>query len=259
MKRFFLYAGVICLLLGGCAQSDDSVTPTQPSLPTQVIQASPSLTGAVIAAPTLEMITPTEMSQVELGPCSNAYFPVVDGATWVYDIDGVSQAVHTLSVDDEDSFHIAIVSGDSTAVLEGRCSQEGIILLEAGMEGNYFTDSGTSSTNTDYQEGVTLPNNLKVGDAWTQVTGLTGDSGEISLEARVITNYNVIGKETITVPAGTFETLKIEQRASMVIQGKEILTDGLLWYALGVGNVQTETGLGGGEKFLVRLISYDIP
>lgn len=75
----------------------------------------------------------------------------------------------------------------------------------------------------------------------------------------MITNYNVIGKETITVPAGTFETLKIEQRASMVIQGKEILTDGLLWYALGVGNVQTETGLGGGEKFLVRLISYDIP
>ncbi len=259
MKRFSLCIGVICLLLSGCAQSNDSLTPTQPSLPTQVIQTSPTLTGAVIAAPTLEMITPTEMSQAELGPCINAYFPVVDGATWVYDIDGASQAVHTLSIDDEDSFHIAIVGGDSTAVLEGRCSQEGIILLEAGMEGDYFTDSGTSSTNTDYQEGVTLPNNLKVGDAWTQVTGLTGDSGEISLEARVITNYNVIGKETITVPAGTFETLKIEQRASMVIQGKEILTDGLLWYALGVGNVQTETGLGGGEKYLVRLISYDIP
>jgi hypothetical protein len=108
---------------------------------------------------------------------------------------------------------------------------------------------------------VTLPNDLKVGSSWTQTLDILaeGGEGEETLSASIITNYTAVGVETVTVTAGTFEALKIEQSGSMTFMGQEILTLGILWYAEGVGNVQAETGMANGERFLSQLISYDIP
>jgi hypothetical protein len=156
------------------------------------------------------------------------------------------QVAHTMSVEEEGKFKIAMTDADSAAVLEGECTEEGIILMDRGMEGSFISGDGSSSTNSTSRTGVTLPNDLKVGSAWTQTID-------------IITNYNVVGTETVTVPAGTFEALKIEQSGSMTMMGQELLTQGTLWYAEGVGNVKAETGMANGERFLSQLISYDIP
>lgn len=266
MIRSILSILVVSLVLSACAQPNAGSLPTEPAFqmdaPTLALQASPAPTqaaGSNITVVTLTSATPPP--ERSGGPCGNPYYPVVDGATWVYDIEGLPQAVHTMSIEDEGKFKIAVVDVDSAAVLEGRCTADGIVLMEQGMEGSFFSESGSSSTSTLYNEGVTLPNDLKVGDAWSQVTGILADGADsdVSLSSRTITNYSVVGIESVTVPAGSFKALKIEQRATMEIYGKEIRTLGALWYVRGIGNVKTENGLEGGEKFLVQLVSYEIP
>jgi hypothetical protein len=184
----------------------------------------------------------------------------VDGASWVYDMGDLPQVVHTISVEEEGKFKVAMVDADSTAVLEGECTEEGIIIMDRGMEGSFFSESGSSSTTSTSRTGLTLPNDLKVGSAWTQTIDIIADGGEDgeTLSANIVTNYNVVGVETVTVSAGTFEALKIEQSGSMTMMGQEILTQGTLWYAEGVGNVKSETGLLG-EPFLIQLVSYNFP
>jgi len=264
MMKHIGFIFLVLIFLSGCAQAN--VTPATSARSVQVKAALPTLQASPVptqaSASNLSVVTPTPEPPAPDNSgsvCNNPYYPISDGATWVYDIDGSSQAVHTMSVEEEGSFKIAIVGVDSAAVLEGRCSEAGILLLESGMEGSYFTDSGSSSTSSDYQEGVTLPNNLQVGDEWSQTTGLTAEAGDLSQNARVISNYRVVGVESVTVPAGTFDALKIEQRSTMIFNGQELLTEATLWYALGVGNVRTENGLTGGDRFTLQLISYDIP
>jgi hypothetical protein len=262
MKQLLIVIFIVGLALSGCTQQNTAPTPAQVEAIAPSALVTPTPTQAAASNVSHETPTPTPpTAESPAGLCSNPYYPVVDGATWVYDVEGQPQAAHTMSVEEEGKFKIAIVDADSAAVLEGRCSEEGILLLEQGTEGSFFSESGSSSTTTLSQEGVTLPNDLKVGDSWSQVTSIMaeGGDGEESLTASIITNYSVMGMETVTVPAGTFEALKIEQKGSMVMNGQEIKTLGYLWYAMGVGNVKTENGMADGERFLVQLVSYDIP
>lgn len=262
MKTLLSVILLMSLTLSACAQENPTPLPTQVEAPAPATLASPTPTQA--SAPNIKVETPppaapeTESSG---GLCDNPYYPVVGGASWVYDMGDLPQVVHTMSVEEEGKFKVAMVDVDSAAVLEGECNEEGIVLMDRGMEGSFYSEDGSSSTTSTSRTGVTLPNDLKVGSSWTQTLDILaeGGEGEETLSASIITNYTVVGVETVTVPAGTFEALKIEQSGSMTFMGQEILTLGILWYAEGVGNVQAETGMANGERFFSQLISYDIP
>lgn len=265
MKKVIYSICILCVFLSGCAKQDSTQpAPTlvsQLDAPNPLVQPSPTPTQAAASSITVE--TPTSVPEPESsgGLCDNPYYPVVDGASWTYDMGDLPQVVHTISVEEEGKFKVAMVDVDSAAVLEGECAEEGIILMDRGMEGSFFSESGSSSTTSTSRTGVTLPNDMKVGSAWTQTIDIIAEGGEDgeTLSASIITNYNVVGMETVTVPAGTFEALKIEQSGSMNMMGQEFLTQGTLWYAEGVGNVKAETGMANGERFLSQLISYTIP
>lgn len=265
MKKFIIAICILCVFLGGCAkEASNQPAPTlasQVDAPAPMVQPSPTPTQ--VAASNVTVETPTSIPEPEIsgGLCDNPYYPVVDGASWVYDMEDQPQVVHTMSVEEEGKFKIGIVDADSAAVLEGECTQEGIIIMNRGMEGSFFSESGSSSTTSTSRTGVTLPNDLKVGSTWTETVDIVADGGEDgeTLNASIIVNYNAVGVETITVPAGTFEALRIEQNGSMNMMGQEILTQGTLWYAQGVGSVKSESGLAAGEQFLIQLVSYDIP
>lgn len=266
MKRFILSICIVCIFLSGCAKEastqPSSTLASQVDAPAPIVQVSP--TSTQVDAPNITVETPPPAEPIPEssgGLCDNPYYPVVDGASWVYDMGDLPQVVHTISVEEEGKFKVAMVDVDSAAVLEGECNEEGIVLMDRGMEGSFYSENGSSSTTSTSRTGVTLPNDLKVGSSWTQTLDILaeGGEGEETLSASIITNYTAVGVETVTVPAGTFEALKIEQSGSMTFMGQEILTLGILWYAEGVGNVKTETGMANGERFLSQLISYDIP
>lgn len=266
MKKLLLLAILLSMILSGCAQANalpETPAPTSPSTAqAPAILSSPAPTQPPASIELAETPLPTPAASSDSGGlCRNPYYPVVDGASWVYEMQDLPQVVHTMSIEEEGSFKIAMVDANSAAVLEGRCTEQGIVLMDMGMGGNFFSEDGSSSVDSQYSEGVTLPNDLRVGSEWSQVSGIQAqsDDGETTLDARIITNYVVTGEETITVPAGTFTALRIEQNGSLTLQGQELLTQGILWYARGVGNIKSESGMAGGERFVSVLVSYNIP
>lgn len=270
MKRIWIAIYLLSFVLSSCAQENlaqveqapaSQAQASQVEAPLPAAQATATPTQVAVSNVTVETPTQEAPETASGGLCSHPYYPVIDGATWVYEIGGDSQAVHTMSVEEEGKFQVAVVGGESTSILEGLCTEKGIVLMDRGMEGSFFTSTGSASTTSLSQDGVTLPNKMQVGDNWTQTFDMVGegDDSEVRLEAKIINNYNVVGKGSVTVPAGTFEALKIEQNGTLTMSGYEFTTHGTLWYVEGIGNVQAENGIGNGEMQLVQLVSYNFP
>jgi hypothetical protein len=195
-------------------------------------------------------------------PCNNDYYPVVNGATWTYLItvqeDEPTTTIYTMAVNQDDTFTLNIQDEDSKFTLDGSCNDEGIVLLNVpGVSSTYSGQDGNgSSMTTITNEGVTLPDDVQEGDEWSQTISVNATSGESGLSATIETNYKAIGFENVTVPAGTFNALKVEQTGSMIMEGTPAFeTHGFIWYVEGVGTVKS--GLDG--TYTGELVSYNIP
>ncbi len=194
--------------------------------------------------------------------CNNQYFPIVNGASWTYQntvqSNAPTTAVHSMSANQEGSFTITVQNVDSVFTMDGSCGDDGIVILDApGISGSYSSEYGASSISTINDEGVTIPDDIQIGDDWSQVISLYAASdGNSSLFATIETTYKAVAYETVTVPAGTFNALKVEQNGSMTMAGTPpIATHGFFWYAAGVGTVKS--GLEG--TYTSELVSYSIP
>ncbi len=272
MRNILYFSIVIVLLLSGCARSNqapaplvtDSIpapaalptaTPEPSAIPTEIPQAQ--VTAVTESAP-----PPADPPQVSPNDeCDNPYYPVVNGASWEYNISTGTQATHSMAVGEDKTFTLTVQGGDSTFTLRGQCTEDGIILMDVPGVSSTYSDNesgGGSTLTTDNVEGVTLPNDVQVGDDWSQkisVTGASGD-GEVTLSATIETNYTALGYEQVTVPAGTFYALKVEQNGTMTMNNAGGFdTHGFIWYAQGVGTVKS--GLDG--TYTAELTAYNIP
>lgn len=195
-------------------------------------------------------------------PCNNDYYPVVNGATWTYQItvqeNAPATATHSMAVVEDGSFTLTVQGDDSTFTLEGTCGDDGVILMNVpGVSATYSGEAGGSTLSTTNDDGVTVPDDIQVDDDWSQTISVVGSSGnEVTLSATIETAYKALGYETVTVPAGTFNALKVEQNGSMIITGSPAFeTHGFIWYADGIGTVKS--GLDG--TYTSELVSYNIP
>lgn len=101
---------------------------------------------------------------------------------------------------------------------------------------------------------IEFPAHMKAGQNLPDVTVVSktsmqgGPTGELEIK---ITNRKVVAKESMTVPAGTFEAYKIESESSMQMRmagvglpaSKMKSTE---WWVLGVGLIKSETEAKGG-------------
>ncbi len=248
-KRALIFI-FVTVLVSGCSLPNSAATPT-PMGESQV---------TVTQIPATE--TPTQPVVSANDKCGNPYYPVVDGATWSYSINvqdsAPTTAAYSMAVVDAGSFTLTVQNDKSTFTLDGSCGDDGIILLNVpGVSATYSGDGGGSTLSTTNDDGVTLPNDIQVGDDWSQTISVVGSSGgDVTLSATIETTYKAIGYETVTVPAGTFYALKVEQNGSMTMSGTPALqTHGFLWYAQGIGTVKA--GLDG--TYTSELVSYSIP
>jgi hypothetical protein len=107
---------------------------------------------------------------------------------------------------------------------------------------------------TTSNEGITLPGDIQQGDDWSQTIGVKVSAGDQTMDFIIDTTYTALGYETVTVPAGTFNALKIEQSADMGGSEPTIQT---LWYVQDVGLVKSLIEVG--ETYVNELVSYNIP
>ena len=249
----------VILLVSACAPNQGVATDTVPEMPTATVQVTEDVIDAQDTA------TPEATSQSSANDaCNNRYFPVVNGASWTYQntVQGETPftEISSISINEDGTFTITETATESETVLTyGSCENEGIAIFDSSyFPGTPLNDSDGSSHTTFSTDGVTIPNDIEVGDEWSQtISGDAGsDGGESNSGISIEVNYKAIGFETVTVPAGTFEAIKIEQSNSLPTESYfSAMPNRFTWYAEGVGIVKSELeGIS-----LSELVSYTLP
>ena len=184
--------------------------------------------------------------------CDNPFYPVADEATWFYSHSDGTNSISTMSADDFGKFTITAEGSDSKFTIDGECTPDGIVIMNApGAMTTYTGDDGGSTVATVTSDGVSIPKDIGQGAQWAQTITVTTEAG-ISV---IDTNYTAVGFENITVPAGDFYALKVEQSGYVTVFGQKVNMHGFTWYAEGVGVVKS---VWDGAP-AVELTMYDIP
>lgn len=239
---------VMMVWIAGCAPQ-----PSAPAAPLPADTATPEM--PVVAIATVQATVPpmpTSAPQADDQSCDNPFYPVSDEATWTYDLATGGRAVHVMSVDENGAFTLHIQGDESSFTIDGDCTDEGIVLMNTpGAMTTVNSSDGNAVVSTVDVAGVTLPNDVKINDQWSQTINVTtGDQKSV-----VYSEYTALGFENITVPAGNFYTLKVEQSGYVEIFGQKIKMHGYQWFAEGVGTVKSEMD----GATVAELVSYDIP
>jgi hypothetical protein len=190
------------------------------------------------------------------GPCGNPYYPVIPEASFTYQITGTVSGTQTHTITDagEDGFTEEVaqdLASHITYIYEWICLPEGLVNTYAGV---MITESDTVDTTSD-GDGITIPASISVGDTWTQTCNLISSDGkgEGELHRSVTYKRTAAAIETVTVPAGTFEAVRVdydlEMDASMETSDGHSLPlnvdygSGSEWYVEGVGLVKKTAGV----------------
>ena len=254
---------MIVLLLTAC-----STPPTNPQ-PTATETAAPPTATVAGTTPTAEQ-----------GLCTNPYYPVHQGATWTYKSTGGPGGEYsftdTISSVRQDGFTLSTQIGDITRSQEWTCSEQGLTALQLGGAPAAMLNSQNIQLNLNVSNitGVTFPSQINPGDQWEQTLALQGNVTMMNEQAEATGNaqmkFAAIGNESVTVPAGTFEALKVQVEVTLNLNATyqgitlPVSFNGAYtyWFAPNVGWVKaTGTGnvLGNAFSDTTELQSYSIP
>jgi hypothetical protein len=214
------------------------------------------------------------------GICANDYYPVIQGATWSYKSTGSPAGDYkftdTISFVKSEGFTLASDFGELTRTQDWSCTEDGLTALQlAGTSAATLSSQDLNFTlDIKKVEGVTYPIEMNPGDVWQHLLEFEGKMEIAGAPATAVGNaqtaFKVLGSETVTVPAGTFQTVKVQTDTNIVftiqVQGISVPVSSSgtysYWYAKGVGWVKAE-GQGNitGKSFTetIELQSYNIP
>ena len=216
----------------------------------------------------------------EAGLCNNTYFPIVEGATWTYQSTGGPVGGYgftdTITSVRTDGFTLTSQFDELTRTQEWGCTSEGLVALQLGGTSAATLNSQEMQVNLNVSNvsGISFPATINPGDTWQHALEFTGNmvvgGQEIDANGSAQSSFTAIGMESVTVPAGTFEALKVRVDSTInitgVFQGVSVpLTISSpydYWFAPGVGWVKASgTGDVAGESFTetIELQLYNIP
>lgn len=214
-------------------------------------------------------------------PCANEYFPVINKAAFTYSSTGSPSGPYsftrTFANVRADSFTINTRYKNQKIVQDWSCKPEGLVPNIMGatdttsiLAFDKFTDLSASNIT-----GFVLPPAITPGAEWSYALDIQGkekvkEGTPSSMTGRVSVNYIAGNKESVTVPAGTFDTIAIEVSTVIdfnVDSGGNIVTLSVdstytVWYAPGIGWVKSN-GYGklGGQDYVETIVleSYKVP
>ncbi|MEP0984804.1 hypothetical protein [Ekhidna sp.] len=195
------------------------------------------------------------------GQCDDSFFPFKQGVSFEqtsYDKKGKPQGktISTILTVDESTATVKnlffdkkdkeIADGEYTIICEGDIIK---------MDFNNFIPDGMLSQYGDAEvtvEGdfITIPDNLEAGqnlqDGSGTITINMGGAAAMNIKMDMeIIDRKVEKAETLTTPAGSFETYKITQKSivtmKMMGMNKTTESSSASWFAKGVGMVKTES------------------
>lgn len=270
-RRYLLpFLFILSLVLAACGGAAPSV---------DTVAAEPPADGEPANAETTQ--APSDGGQAA-GVCANPYFPVVVGATRVYASSspdfGDFGYTETVSDVRADGFTLTTQFDELTRTQEWSCGSDGLAALEySGGNSAAITTTGLQgSFTTTEMSGVTLPPSITPGATWNQsftVEGVLdmGEAGQATAIGSAAATLEAIGVESVTVPAGTFNAMRIEVHTTVDMQASimgmnvpvALESTTISWYAEGVGLVKSEdsASIEGTEAIstTTELQSYTVP
>jgi hypothetical protein len=274
-------------LMAACS-NEDATPITTPLSPTSTQQVVETETPAAAETPTADVAVSTEtpisgtggLPVMGSGQCANAYYPVREGATWTYESTGSPAGSYsftdTVTSVRDDGFTLTTEFEDLTRTQEWSCRPEGLVALELGGA------SAAAITGEDTQlelvvnnvTGVTYPNTIQAGDQWQHNLDFTGSMNiagqEGSATGNSQTSFTAVGTESVTVPAGTFDAMKVqidtELNITVSFQGLNVPVTFSgsydYWFVQRAGWVKASGSAEmGGQSFseMIELQAYNIP
>lgn len=222
------------------------------------------------AEPTSQPTAGSESAAPTGGQCQNLYYPVAPGASWQYQLSGISSGTFTRTLtairadgfDDQDVFSAGTTRQGSWACQNGNLialtPSSGAVVSTADMQANFTIESNS---------GISFPANPQPGQEWAQNIVYLGqqNAGGVNVESRnVLTTSCKVGNiEGVKVPAGEFSALRVECSTQIDIYISGALTftftdSSSAWYAPGVGMVKSVGTSNMGSTEIV-LLAYSIP
>jgi len=195
------------------------------------------------------------------GPCGNPYYPVALGVSYAYQVTGTRSWIQTHTITDvsETGFTEEVAQDILTHIYEWKCKSEGLINTYGGT---MVTENDTVNTSSE-GEGITIPASISIGDTWVQTCLLISSDGkgEGELHRSLTYTRTASAMETVTVPAGTFEVIRVdydlEAETSLETNDDNSLplsvdySSGSEWYGENIGLIKKTAG--------VKLDSMDTP
>ena len=264
-KKTHILISILLVTVFLAACSTPSVPPTDPQ----------STATAAIPTGTEEGNTPVPGQAL----CTNTYYPIRQGATWTYKSTGGPAGEYsftdTIASARADGFTLSTQIGNISRTQEWTCTVEGLAALQLGGAPAAMLNSQNIQLNLDITNatGVTFPSQILPGDQWQQTLDVQGNVTMMNEEAQATgnaqMNFSALGNENVTVPAGTFEALKVEVDVMLNIDASyEGITlpvsftgEYTYWFAPNVGWVKsTGTGnvLGSSFTDTTELQSYNL-
>jgi hypothetical protein len=273
-KKIYALVSVLLITLILAACSAPPVPPTS----TQPIETATVTLTETASVPTATVDGTTPVAEQSL--CTNLYYPVRQGATWTYKSTGGPAGEYsftdTITSVRENGFTLSTQIGDLTREQEWTCTAEGLSALQLGGAPAAMLNSQNIHLNLNVNNvtGVTFPSQINPGHQWQQNLDVTGNVTAFNEEAEatgsVQMSFNALGNESVTVPAGTFEALKVEVDVALNLDATyEGITlpvsftgDYTYWFAPNVGWVKasgTGSVLGNSFTDTTELQSFNIP
>lgn len=194
--------------------------------------------------------------------CTEGYFPFVEGIEMeqtFYNGKGKVQTVQNMKVISVTEANGTYKAKINSKIDEGKKKSEAfevesyITCKEGGWEMDFESILSSAMSMNEMPENVEVkvestpiffPIDMKPGDKLDDATITMSASmmGLAMINTKVTqTNRKVVGKETITVPAGTFDCLKITYTLTSSYGMGERTEESTIWLAKNVGLVKEET------------------
>jgi hypothetical protein len=251
-----------------------------PAVEPQATQIEPLQTDTPEAATEPPDTSTDGMPVTGEGICANTYYPVRQGATWSYKSTGGPAGEYsftdTITSVREDGFTLSTQIAGLTRTQEWRCQPEGLVALQFGGAPAAMLQAQNVQLTLEVSNvsGVTFPSQINAGDQWQHnldlqgTLAVAGEEGTATGNAQ--TSFTAVGNESVTVPAGTFDALRIQVDTTLNLnasyQGLTVhvtfTSSYTYWFAQGVGWVRNSgTGSAAGTSFseTTELQSYSIP
>jgi len=245
-----------------------------------ILQAcAPDIHQATEPPPPAPTETPVPTAAPE-GLCSNPLYPVKAGATWTYastdSLTGGYSFTDTITDVRDDGFTLTSQFDNLVRTQEWACRPEGLASLTfgGGAAAGLSTSGVQMDLTTSNVQGVNLPKTVNPGDQWPYSLDFEGNMEISGTTANVkgtgSSTFNAIGEESVTVPAGTFNAMKIHVELVLDMQitfsgvntPAQFANSSDMWFAPDVGWIKsTSSGdiMGTTYNETIELQSYNIP